>query len=68
MTTRAELLAQLEEKIIKNKGLETKVNVVSELESADGGYDPYDNPGTRRELPDGSDVGRRGAGLRLRQR
>ena len=61
MTTRAELLADLEEKRIKNRDLETKPNVVSESEFADGGYDPYDNPGIRRELPDG-------AGRRMRQR
>ena len=68
MTTRAEILAQLEEIIIKNKGLETKVNLVSEADFADVGYDPYDNPGICRELPDGADAGRRGAGHRVRQR
>ena len=68
MTTRAELLADLEEKRIKNNNLETKVNLVSELGSADGGYDPYDNPGIPRELPDGADAGRRGDGRMLLRR
>jgi hypothetical protein len=68
MKTRAELLANIEEKRIKNKDLETKVDLVSEYEAGGGGYDPYDNPGICRELPNGADAGRRADRFRMRQR
>jgi len=60
MRSRAELLAELENNRHKNKKLRTEVNTLSILDGESGqGYDPYDNPGTSRELPDGIDPGAR---------
>lgn len=57
MKSRAELLAEIEENRLINKGILPKVNDVSLLEpEAGGGYNPYDNPGLGKELPDGADI------------
>ena len=57
MTSRAELLAELEEKRLKNKDIESKANELS-ISGPDSspGYDPYDNPGQGKELPDDADI------------
>lgn len=57
MKSRAELLAEIEEKRLENKSVEAEVNQFSIAEpEAGSGYDPYDNPGLGRELPDGADI------------
>jgi len=57
MTSRAELLAELEEKRLETKKIETDLNdlSISEPDAADG-YNPYDNPGLGKELPDDTDI------------
>lgn len=57
MTSRAELLADLEEKRQETKEIEATVNdfSISEPEAADG-YNPYDNPGLGKEMPDDADI------------
>ena len=57
MTSRAELLAELEEKRLKNKEIERKLDELS-ISGADApaGYDPYDNPSLGKELPDDADI------------
>ena len=57
MTSRAELLAALEEKRLKTKEIQSNPNDISILEpDAADGYNPYDNPGQGKELPDGADI------------
>ena len=57
MKSRAELLAEIEEKRLKDKSLKTEVNFLSiEEPDASRGYDPYDHPGRSKELPDGADI------------
>ncbi|MDJ0711427.1 MAG: hypothetical protein QNJ14_13615 [Woeseiaceae bacterium] len=57
MKSRAELLAEIEEKRLRNKSLGEEVNSISLQEpDAPSGYDPYDNPGLSKELPDGADI------------
>ncbi len=57
MKSRAELLAEIEEKRLQDKRLDNKVNALS-LEEPDAaqGYNPYDHPGRSKELPDGADI------------
>ena len=53
MKTRAELLAEIEEKRIENSGLRAELKEISLQDpEARGGYDPYDNPGLRKEVRD----------------
>jgi len=57
MKSRAELLAELEENRIETKKIHTNLNELSVLEpEAADGYNPYDNPGLGKELPDGADI------------
>jgi hypothetical protein len=57
MTSRAELLAELEEKRLKNKEIERKLDKFSiSGPSEQAGYDPYDNPSLGKELPDDADI------------
>ncbi len=57
MKSRAELLAELEEKRLQDKGLGKEVNSLSiEEPDAAQGYNPYDHPGRSKELPDGADI------------
>ncbi len=57
MKSRAELLAEIEEKRLLDKRLDNEVNAIS-LEEPDAaqGYNPYDHPGRSKELPDGADI------------
>lgn len=57
MTSRAELLAELEEKRLETKKIETTLDdlSISEPDAADG-YNPYDNPGLVKEMPDDTDI------------
>ena len=60
MRSRAKLLAELEEKSQKNKQLDIGRDELSVMEpSLEEGYDPYDNPGTHRGMPDAADMAAR---------
>ena len=49
MKTRAELLAELEEKSHKNNNMDCTDDFPATLEPE--GYDPYDNPAAHKRLP-----------------
>ncbi len=69
MTSRAELLAELEENRQKNNEIETDLNEVSIApDEISGGYDPYDNPSLGKEIPDGADITARRREIMLRNR
>lgn len=70
MKSRAQLLAELEEKRLQDKGLGQKVDVLSlEEPAATQGYNPYDHPGRSKELPDDADIAlRRRATMRRKRR
>lgn len=69
MKSRAELLAELEEKRLeKNKiPLDLEVFSIAEPES-EVGYDPYDNPSLGKEMPDDADITERRRRILLRLR
>jgi hypothetical protein len=69
MKSRAELLAELEEKRLENNQIATDFEVLSidEPEAA-GGYDPYDNPSLGKEMPDDADITTRRRRILLRNR
>ena len=69
MKSRAELLAEIEENRWKNNDLqiEPKEFYLAETGAASG-YDPYDNPGLGKELPDGADIAARRRELLSRKR
>jgi hypothetical protein len=57
MKSRAELLADLEEKRLETRKIQPNLNDLSILEpDAADGYNPYDNPGLGKELPDDIDI------------
>jgi len=57
MKSRAELLAELEEKRLESNKIETKPHELSIHEPGSGdGYNPYDNPSLGKELPDDADI------------
>ena len=57
MKSRAELLAELEEKRLKNNDIQANIDELSILDpEALDGYDPYDNPSLGKTLPDGADL------------
>ena len=70
MKSRAELLAEIEERRLQNRRLPDDIDVLSiEEPAAVPGYDPYDHPGRSKELPDGADITlRRRAILRRKRR
>ena len=70
MKSRAELLAEIEDNRLINKEIPTKPKSISLLEpEAGGGYNPYNNPGLGKELPDDADiVARRRKILRRRRK
>ena len=69
MTSRAELLAALEEKRLKNKEIGADLDAFSIVGPEDtSGYNPYDNPSLGKELPDGADVAARRRRLLERHR
>jgi hypothetical protein len=60
MTSRAELLAELEKKRWENNSIEREpIELSLDEPEAVGGYDPYDNPGLGKEIPDGVDIAAR---------
>lgn len=69
MKSRAELLAELEEKRWENNAIQAEVNQFSiEEPEAASGYDPYDNPGLGKELSDGADIAARRRDILTRTR
>ncbi len=69
MKSRAELLAEIEEKRWNNNKIKSDLNEISLAEpDAMSGYDPYDNPGLGKELPDGADITARRRKILLRRR
>ena len=55
MKSRAELLAELEEKRLENNRINNYPEVFS-IEEPHLGYDPYDNPSLGKEMPDDADI------------
>jgi hypothetical protein len=57
MTSRAELLAEIEENRLKNKEITKEVDELS-ISGTDepAGYNPYDNPSLGKEIADGADI------------
>ena len=69
MKSRAELLAELEEKRLENINIQSDIEVFSlEEPRAGGGYDPYDNPSLGKEMPDDADITERRRRIVLRNR
>ena len=57
MNSRAELLAELEEKRLESNNIQGNLNELSLAEPEAGdGYNPYNNPGLGKELPDDADI------------
>lgn len=57
MKSRAALLAEIEEKRLESNKIEINLNELSlSSPEAGDGYNPYDNPGLGKELPDGADI------------
>jgi hypothetical protein len=57
MTSHAELLAELEEKRLKNKEINNDLNEISIAGPEESsGYDPYNNPSLGKEMPDDVDI------------
>ena len=57
MKSRAELLAELEEKRLENNEIQMNLDTLSIADpEALEGYDPYDNPSLGKALPDGADM------------
>lgn len=69
MKSRAELLAELEEKRLENNKIPMDLEVFSIAEpESEVGYDPYDNPGLCKEMPDDADITERRRRILLRVR
>jgi len=57
MNSRAELLAEIEEKRLESNEMKITLNELSLADPEAGdGYNPYDNPGLGKELPDDADI------------
>ena len=57
MKSRAELLAEIEEKRLESNALPGVFNELSIAEpEAANGYNPYDHPGRSKEIPDDADI------------
>jgi hypothetical protein len=57
MKSRAELLAEIEEKRLENNKIHANLNQLSISDpEADGGYDPYNNPSLGKTLADDVDI------------
>ncbi len=70
MKSRAELLAEIEEKRLESNKIQSNLNELSLADPEAGdGYNPYNNPGLGKELPDDADItARRREILRRRRR
>ncbi len=69
MVSRAELLAEIEEKRLESKYIRASVDELSiaEPDAADG-YNPYNHPGQCKEIPDDADITARRREIFLRSR
>ena len=69
MVSRAELLAEIEEKRLESKYIRASVDGLSiaEPDAADG-YNPYNHPGQCKEIPDDADITARRREIFLRNR
>jgi len=57
MKSRAELLAEIEEKRLESSKIHGNLDELSLAEPEAGdGYNPYNNPGLGKELPDDVDI------------
>ena len=57
MNSRAELLAEIEEKRLESNEMKSTLNELSLTDPEAGdGYNPYNNPGLGKELPDDADI------------
>ena len=69
MKSRAELLAELEEKRLENNKIPMDLEAFSIAEpESEVGYDPYDNPSLGKEMPDDADITERRRRILLRNR
>lgn len=69
MKSRAELLAEIEEKRLETKEIRVNLDELSISEpGAPNGYDPYDHPGQRKEVADDTDITARRREIYLRCR
>ena len=69
MKSRAELLAELEEKRLENNKIPMDLEAFSIAEpESEVGYDPYDNPSLGKEMPDDADITERRRRIQLRLR
>jgi hypothetical protein len=69
MKSRAELLAEIEENRLINIDIAPKLKDISLSEPGlDRGYNPYNNPGLGKELPDGADITARRREIMRRRR
>ena len=69
MKSRAELLAEIEENRLINIDITPKLKHISLSEpELDRGYNPYNNPGLGKELPDGADITARRREIMRRRR
>ncbi len=69
MKSRAELLAEIEENRLESNKMPANLNEISLEESAAAdGYNPYNHPGQRKELPDDADITARRREVFLRNR
>ena len=69
MKSRAELLAEIEENRLESKEIKDDLNELSISEpGTEDGYNPYDHPGLRKEIPDGADISARRREIFLRNR
>ncbi|MDH5456214.1 MAG: hypothetical protein OEY37_09080 [Gammaproteobacteria bacterium] len=57
MKSRAELLAEIEEKRLETSEIELNIDGFSIIRPEAGdGYNPYNNPGLGKEMPDDADI------------
>ena len=68
MKSRAELLAELEEKRLENNQIADDIDELIVGPEASGGYNPYDNPSLGKKLPDDADITARRRQIMLRIR
>lgn len=69
MKSRAELLAEIEEKRLESREINLNVNELSIIgPEAGDGYNPYNNPGLGKELPDDADITARRRAIMQRRR
>jgi hypothetical protein len=69
MKSRAELLAEIEENRLESNEIQENLDELSISEPATvDGYNPYDHPGQRKEIPDGADITARRREIYLRNR